>query len=260
MSRLKRIYFFQSILSVLSIVAIVMSLLALLSVNSLRVKIDKADELKKRIKPINDIPDVEVVKIDGSVDKINATKSLDLINKLLKQENHKGNKKVNKSNNNGKENVSLNEQSKNIDNALDKSNNIEVKEDKLIVKSEDEKKSSDNGLVEKDVVLLKVSPVLREDKIKKSAVKNQGNKVVKKKVFGKFVVQASAFSNKLQAEKQCKKISAIDGSKKCAVKPSANKHFYRTIVYPFKTKDEASVFASKLSSKLNVNCFVKKNI
>ena len=78
-------------------------------------------------------------------------------------------------------------------------------------------------------------------------------------INGAFVIQAGSFKGKSLAETQCKKILAkvSFGDKKCGIAHGSNS--YRTIIYPFKTNNEASTFANKIQKSTKISCLVKRN-
>ncbi len=252
--KIKKIFFLQSISNVLSVLAVVMALLSLLFASSLKNKINKkaSVENKQKFVSINSIPDVEVVKIDGSIAKINATNSHDMIGDLLKRNEIDG-KRANKTEDSKKENVK--------NNSVNENNSAVVN-----VKNNDIINKVDDVNVDK-IEVKKVVPVSRnnistmknnkKNNVKKKNVNRIDNN--KKNIHSKFLVQTSAFRSKELAEKQCKKIKEFDSVKHCFVSPSAKGQFYRTMVAPFNTYRDALDFANKLSIKLNINCFVKKN-
>ena len=79
-------------------------------------------------------------------------------------------------------------------------------------------------------------------------------------INGAFVIQAGSFKGKSLAETQCKKILAkvSFGDKKCGIAHGSNS--YRTIIYPFKTNNEASAFANKVQKSTKISCLVKRNV
>lgn len=252
--KIKNLFFLQSISNILSILAVVMALLSLLFASSLKNKINKKTsvENKQKFVSINSIPDVEVVKIDGSIAKINATNSHDMIGDLLKRNEIDG-KKVDKTENNKKENVKNNSMTENNSAVVSvKNNNISSKVDNVNV---------DKTKAKKVVPVSRNNAVTMKNNKKSNAEKKNVNRVDnnKKNIHSKFLVQASAFRSKELAEKQCKKIKEFNSAKHCFVSPSVKGQFYRTMVAPFDTYQDALDFAGKLSIKLNINCFVKKN-
>ena len=79
-------------------------------------------------------------------------------------------------------------------------------------------------------------------------------------INGAFVVQAGSFKSKSLAETQCKKILAKVnfGDKKCGV--AQGNGSYRSIIYPFKSNNEASTFANKVQKSTKISCLVKRNV
>lgn len=79
-------------------------------------------------------------------------------------------------------------------------------------------------------------------------------------INGAFVVQAGSFKSKSLAETQCKKILAKVnfGDKKCGV--AQGNGSYRSIIYPFKSNNDASAFANKVQKSTKISCLVKRNV
>ena len=79
-------------------------------------------------------------------------------------------------------------------------------------------------------------------------------------INGAFVVQAGSFKSKSLAETQCKKILAKVnfGDKKCGV--AQGNGSYRSIIYPFKSNNEASTFANRVQKSTKISCLVKRNV
>ena len=232
MTKLKIIMNLQKASLFLSVVACALSIFALISVNKMQIFINNNEVINSRFKPIKDIPDVEIIKPDGTVEKISARKSQDELSKILGNKNSKNEIKLNKD---------VKEVKKNSNNKDKKPIEPVSREKQNVVKT-------------KEVV--KETTVVKQDT--QQPVKPNTESVNTEKIHGNFVVQIGAFKDRAIALSQCNKIKQHLNGKYCNVATSNNLVF-RSIIYPFVSNDEALKFVSDFSQKTKINCLVKKN-
>ena len=299
MTKLKKMMINQSIAMVLSFVAFVFSIYALISVNKIKNSIDIDFIQREGVfKPIKKVPDVEIVNKDGSIQQVNAVESKDPLGKLLEEKanqknvdndknavnnaRHKGDqgmqkdgktgnnaveKSIHQNYNNGENDKKEEKNGKSINKSLDKKpiSRDNSKTQSRIDKSEGNKQlnvadeNKDKSKISNQTTNNnhKISIDINKNKV---GDKNSNQSVVKGEngINGAYVVQVSALKDRLLAEKQCKKIAGKIGNKKCGIS-TTNNQFFRVIIYPFNSEDEASKFTNRLSANERIYGFVKKN-
>ena len=248
MQKLKGIVFLQKLSLLASVFAVCLSIIAIISVNRIKLNTEHYDVHDKLFKPIKDLPDVEIIKVDGSVEKIRATESKDELGKLLDKKNDN----KNEANIKRKEQEIIREV-KNIDNR--------IKINDKVLEKKDEKGVQEKNL-KKEVKAIK--PVERNTSkvinISTPSVKQhtQEQVAVKSKIHGNFVVQIGAFKDKNIALKQCENVKAYLEGKSCDIATS-NNQVYRAIIYPFDTRKDAEEYLNKFSLKTRIIGLIKKN-
>ena len=227
MQKIKSIVLLIRISVVLSIVSFIMALISIISINKINNDIvNIATSEGKGFSLIGKVPDVEIIRPDGSIDKIKANESNDKLNDII--ENKVAGKK--------------------------KEEKKELKQNLVLPKKDDKKDNTKNDKVIKNVDK-------KVETNKENISKNDTKTNINKKEVS-FYIQIGAFTKQDLAEKQCKNIKkSITNGKQCIVimdkvkdKENKDKEMFKSVVSTFKDKKEAEEF---LKSN-NLIGFIKK--
>ena len=74
-----------------------------------------------------------------------------------------------------------------------------------------------------------------------------------------FVIQIGSFTEEKQAQKQCKLVAnKLNNKKKCKVISNEDKKQFRSVIYQFKTKEEANSMTSQIQKIIKIKPLVVK--
>ena len=270
----------QKLSFMISCVALVFSVIAFMVANKANYG-SMEYELNRSFQPIGNVPDVEIIKADGSVEKLNALASQDQLNGLINTE--KTNKQT-RQNNTG---IGINNDAVKQKNKIEPAGNIATNNksvtNKVISNMELQKVESKqpdkiNTTTVKNTVMktrniavpvvrqngsqIKATNTLADNKIKnvdnsetpKSNISNK-KKTQQSSLIKGVVVQVGSFKERTSAEQQCKKINGQLEGKECKVGTFGN--LFGSLIVPFKDVDEARAFDKTVLNKQGIYGYIK---
>ena len=106
----------------------------------------------------------------------------------------------------------------------------------------------------------------KNEKLKQKIDQNNKNKKTNKNTTTKkvnddsnFVIQIGSFTEEKQAQKQCKLVAnKLNNKKKCKVISNEDKKQFRSVIYQFKTKEEANSMTSQIQKIIKIKPLVVK--
>ena len=278
---MKKMITMQKLSFVMSCVALVFSIVAFMVANKANYGSMEYD-LNRSFQPIGNVQDVEIIKADGSIEKLNAVRSQDKLNDLMSGDKTN---KPRQQNNNG---VGIDNDIIRQTNKIDANNKVMTKNkniaDKTISiveaqKVQNKQPSKTNSTTIKNTIIKTqrvASPVSRqngnqnkvinkatESKTKESATNNEklksniGNqeKTQQQSLIKGIVVQIGSFKEKTSAERQCKKMDGKLDGKECKVGTFGN--LFGSLIIPFKDIDEARAFDKNVLNKQGIYGYIK---
>ena len=267
MVQIRKMLTIQKLSLFISCIALVFSIIAFAIAN--QANYGKMEyEINRGFKPIGHVPDVEIIKADGSVEKLNAIKSHDKLNDLMNDA--QTSKPVKQQNNGIGINNDLVRQTNKIDgisgtavnnkNITDKI--VSIKEAQKVRKNPQDKTSAP---VVKDINRQTnnvIMPTARQN-INPS---KRANATTEKKIDSKepttqpnlikgIVIQIGSFKEKPAAEKQCTKMSGKLNGKECKIGTFGS--LFGSLIVPFRDINEAKAFDKNVLNKQNIYGYIK---
>ena len=274
-TKVKKMITMQKLSFIISCVALTFSVVAFLVANKANYG-SMEYELNRGVQPIGNIPDVEIIKADGSVEKLRSVKSQDKLNELMND------KKTNKPatlKNNG---IGINNDVARPSNKIDTDRQIAASSknitDKTISIREAQKTSNKQQNKIRTMVKTNIaSPVARQHKgqnkaegdktnnetnnivaaINEKQKQNMGNqeKTQQQSLIKGVVVQIGSFKDRASAEKQCKTMMDKIENKECKIGTFGN--LFGSLIVPFRDVDEAKAFDKNVLNKHSIYGYIK---
>ncbi len=249
--------------------------------NSSNVKVVQQDNTVKEIEPVTSSDNLNkaIVGLDEQTTKNTDNKKTIGVqeNEVNKNESESKDDKKNatndvvkeKSNSAVKLGSSDNSEKKDSENNMVKKQDIKINNNNSTVDKKNTESVVDNKLSQKKDAGLNKKGDKKSEIVKKSAnttlklneKKTKSDKIATKattSTYNKFVIQIGAYKDAKVAKQHCDKIAGkLSGGKKCVV--STGKDIFRAVVLPFSDQARANKYAKDLSSRADIDCFVKRS-
>ena len=281
-TKMKKMITMQKLSFVMSCAALVFSIVAFMVANKANYGSMEYD-LNRSFQPIGNVQDVEIIKADGSVEKLNAVKSQDRLSEVMTGD--KTNKQRQQNNNGvGIDNDAIRQTNKIDANNKVASDNKNIADKTILVKETQkvqnkQQKNKTNATAIKNTIIKTqnvASPVARQNsnqnnatsntlvnKVANSIVTNEKpksnvssqEKAQQQSLIKGIVIQIGSFKEKTSAEKQCKKMDGKLDGKECKVGTFGD--LFGSLIVPFKDIDEARAFDKNVLNNQGIYGYIK---
>lgn len=270
MTKVRKMITIQKLSFIMSCVALAFSVVAFMVANKANYG-SMEYEINRSFQPIGNTQEVEIVKADGSVEKLSAVKSKDKLGELIN--NEKQDQGSNQQNSNG---IGINNDNVKQENKINKINkgiidktvivrplSVAQKQEQKVAKSTSKAKSSKTQSltpVERQNKRVKIENTAKANAQQQNTAIEQKSKEEKAQqpdLIKGIVVQIGSFKEKTSAEKLCQKMTSKLEGKKCKVGSFGN--LFASLIIPFKDVNEAKMFDKNVLNKQGIYGYIKNN-